>query len=60
MKCVHCGKSPSTQNIVLIRQNPKGEAGIWACELCNKMPRDEELSQITAIIQRALNTETLQ
>ena len=35
MKCVHCGKSPTDDPaIALIRQNPKGETGVWACTHC--------------------------
>lgn len=59
MKCVHCGKSLA-QVTTLLRQNAKGQPGIWACEGCNQMPIDEEVGQVTALIQRALNKETLQ
>ncbi len=51
MKCVHCGKSPMTHNIVLIRQNEKGVPGIFACESCNTLPVDNLVEEFTSIIQ---------
>lgn len=54
MKCMHCGKSPGEHGITLLRQNPKGEIGIWACEACNTKPVDQGLADEVAAIQNAL------
>ena len=55
MKCTHCGKSPH-HGITLIRQNPKGEDGIWSCEACNRQDVPEDLALTVASIQ-ALDKE---
>lgn len=51
MKCHICGKA-SWQGFNLYRQNPKGEAGIWACAAHSK-PVDDELVNIVANLQKA-------
>jgi len=51
MKCFNCGKTPYEHGITLLRQNPKGEVGIWACETCNRKPVEKELSNLVAVIQ---------
>lgn len=51
-KCETCGASPLTNDrVTLLRQNPKGEAGIWRCETCNRLPVDPEMAQVLAAIQ---------
>ena len=55
MKCVTCGKSPHSHGITLIRQNPKGEEGIWSCESCNRIPVEQDLADVLANIQKATN-----
>jgi hypothetical protein len=49
MKCIHCGKTPTEHGVTLLRQNPKGEVGVWACTACNKQP--VESCEIVAIIE---------
>lgn len=56
MKCIHCGKSPNTHGVTLIRQNEKGVPGIWACESCNTIPVPDDLALPIAIIQRIQQT----
>jgi len=51
VKCVHCGKSPHHHGITLLRQNPKGEEGVWACETCNRQEVPEDLAMIVAGLQ---------
>ncbi len=53
MKCEKCGKAP-WDGITLLRQNPKGEIGIWRCEACNKKPVPDDTAQIIADIQDAM------
>jgi hypothetical protein len=50
MKCIDCGKAP-WDGATLIRQNPKGEAGIWRCESCNRQAVPDDLAQTLAEIQ---------
>lgn len=57
MKCMHCGKSPAQHGITLLRQNAKGETGIWACEACNRLPIDDELAQDIAELQRGIEPQ---
>ena len=52
MKCQHCGKSPSDGFTTLIRQNAKGEIGIWACESCNRLPVPNDVAHVIADIQK--------
>lgn len=51
MKCEICGKSPSDGKTTLLRQNPKGEAGIWRCEQHNRKPVDPVTAQVVADLQ---------
>lgn len=50
MKCERCGAVP-WEGATLIRQNPKGEVGVWRCESCNQLPVDPELAQVIAEVQ---------
>jgi len=54
MKCAHFGKSPAIHGITLLRQNPTGQAGVWACESCNRKPIPDDLAQSVAEIQHAM------
>ena len=45
MKCEICGKSPSDGKTTLIRQNAKGQPGVWRCEEHNRKPVDQEVAQ---------------
>ena len=57
VKCMNCGKTPWQHGITLLRQNPKGETGIWACEACNGLPVLDDLAQPLAEIQHALTAK---
>lgn len=57
MKCEICGKG-MREGVTLIRQNPKGEFGVWRCEFCNKKFTDQKLQNIIAHIQWAQSTAT--
>ena len=59
MKCERCGKAP-WDGVTLLRQNPKGEAGIWRCEGCNRQPVPDDLAQTIAEIQQQNKPEVLQ
>lgn len=50
MKCETCGKGPQ-HGITLLRQNQKGEIGIWRCEACNRKPVPDDLARVIAEIQ---------
>lgn len=45
MNCEVCLKGMA-DGIALLRQNPKGEAGIWRCTLCNVLPVDSSVKLI--------------
>lgn len=47
MKCHVCGKVGT-----LFRQNPKGEAAIWACDEHDKK-QDPEVKEIVGLIEYA-------
>lgn len=49
MKCRTCGRGMA-DGAALFRQNAKGEVGIWECELHNKAPVDEGVSNIVGLI----------
>lgn len=52
-KCKYCGRTPGEHGVTLLRQNPKGEAGEWACEACNRLPVDAETAGVVALLQAA-------
>lgn len=56
MECFNCGKSPGQHGVTLLRQNQKGEVGVWACEACNQKPVDPELFEVVGIAQAALRS----
>lgn len=49
MKCEVCGKAP-WDGVTLLRQNAKGQPGIWRCESHSK-PAPPDLAQAIAEIQ---------
>ena len=51
MKCSKCGKAPGEHGVTLLRQNSKGEIGIWECESCNRLPVDKDLALDIAMLQ---------
>lgn len=55
MRCYECGKGMA-EGVSLFRQNPKGEAGIWACEQHSE-PIDEEVLKVSKIIEQNDNPD---
>lgn len=52
MKCDVCGKTPA-QGVTLIRQNPKGEKGVWLCLAHNVSPIDPEVANVVDALRVA-------
>lgn len=52
MKCMICGLGPG-DGVSLFRQNPKGEAGIWACWAHRREPVADEVDSIVAMLEKA-------
>lgn len=51
-KCHVCGKGPlSSPPVTVYRQNPKGEAGVWACREHNTQPIEPEVEQVVDAIE---------
>lgn len=50
MKCTTCGKTVF-DGLVMIRQNPKGEAAIWACEAHSNVVLDDETATLVGTVQ---------
>lgn len=51
-QCVVCGRGPTDKPPVTVyRQNPTGQAGIWACELHATAPVDPEVKAIVTAIE---------
>lgn len=48
MKCEVCGKG--VPEVILLRQNPKGEIGIWRCPEHNAVPQNVLVREITQVI----------
>jgi hypothetical protein len=57
MKCKVCGVTPS-MGCTLIRQNPKGEIGVWCCEAHSK-PISNEVAQDIANVQLMVKNDNL-
>lgn len=60
MWCEVCGRGPQ-DGVTLLRQNPKGEVGIWRCESCNTQPVDPDLAEaieLGKIISEIINEDT--
>lgn len=49
--CMICGKGPR-DGTSLFRQNPKGEAGIWACMAHSQQAAAPEVNKLVAVIER--------
>lgn len=49
--CMICGKGPH-HGTTLFRQNPKGEAGIWACMAHSQQIAAPEVNKLVAVIER--------
>lgn len=49
--CMICGKGP-LDGTSLYRQNPKGEAGIWACMAHSQQPAAPEVNKLVAVVER--------
>ena len=51
MRCHRC-KRGLDDGVALFRQNPKGEAGIWACGDCNMTPVDKDIQDLVDIVKK--------
>jgi hypothetical protein len=51
MKCEICGKTPADGVTTLLRQNPKGQIGVWRCEEHNKKSVPHDVAQVVAELQ---------
>jgi hypothetical protein len=50
MKCMVCGKGMA-DGVSLFRQNPKGEAGIWACRAHRRDVPDPTVERIVNAVE---------
>ena len=46
MKCEVCNVTSADGKTVLIRQNRKGEIGVWRCTSCNRKPIPNDVTFI--------------
>jgi len=57
MICDICYKG-IRDNVILFRQNKKGEDGKWRCQFCNKQQIDDTIREIAYTIYKGNNQIT--